>query len=1030
MCETRAKLFKKLFTLLASVFLAAPLLAEERAMSQYVHDQWGKNKGFSAGPVYAITQTEDGYLWIGTESGLVRFDGFSFRLFQHSNTPSLPTGPVLGLASDAEGNLWVRLQGPNVLRYRDGAFRSVLPELEQSEPGITAMCRGRNGEVLLSGLVNGTLRCSGGKLVTIAPAVGLPNFLVISMVESPSGEIWLGTRDAGLFQVVDGRVFQVTIVLPDRKVNCLLASEDRDLWIGTDNGLVHWTGQEPIRVELPDPFNKAQILSLSKDRQANVWVGTSAGIVRLDAKGRYSAESPDTKPGEPVTSLFEDREGDLWIGREQGIERRRASTFTGYLAAEGLPSQANGPIYVDEEDRTWFAPFDGGLYWLKDGRVNRVTAEGLARDVVYSIAGENGELWIGRQRGGLTHLRIDDVGKSKTYTAADGLAQDSVYSVYRSRDGTIWAGTLSGGVSKLRNGVFTTYTAANGLAANTVNSMLEGSDGTMWFATPSGLSAQSGSRWRTYSTRNGLPSDTVNCLLEDSDGVVWIGTAAGLAFFNSSSLGAVRQPPEALRESVLGIAEDKSGRLWITTANHLLRAGRDALLSGVFDETDFRSYGPADGLQSVEGVKREKSVTSDSTGRIWFSMIHGIFVVDPATLPRSSAPALVHVQSISADGRLVDRRGLVQISAGSRRITFSFVGLSLAVPERVQFRYRLDGFDHGWSEPTTSREAVYTNLNPGSYVFRVIASNSEGLWNSDEGSISFEIAPLLWQTWWFRLVGAATLMLLLVAMYRFRLYQLTRQLNVRFEERLAERTRIAQELHDTLLQGFLSASMQLHVAVDKLPADSSSKPLFNRVLQLMSQVIDEGRNAVRGLRSGADDSPDLEIAFSRIQQELVLEDQVSFRVIVEGRPRKLHPIIRNEVYRIGREALLNAFRHSRANQIELELEYAKNYLRLLVRDDGCGIDPEVLRSGRDGHWGLSGMRERAEGIGARLNVWSRGGAGTEVELSVPSSLAFQAKSADHSTGWLEKWYPGKAKTRREKGESDNDRPEPHTSTQR
>ena len=254
--------------------------------------------------------------------------------------------------------------------------------------------------------------------------------------------------------------------------------------------------------------------------------------------------------------------------------------------------------------------------------------------------------------------------------------------------------------------------------------------------------------------------------------------------------------------------------------------------------------------------------------------------------------------------------------------------------------------------------------------------------------------PPWWRTWWFRLVLALLGALALVALYRWRVHELRTQLTLRFEERLAERTRIAQDLHDTLLQGFVSASMQLHVANDHITEDSPAKPLVGRVMQLMGQVIEEGRDAVRGLRSTIGNVDDLETAFSRAGQEFGNEKVKDCRVIVEGTPRELHPIIRDEAYRIGREALANAFRHSQAKKIEIELEYSTKQLRILVRDDGIGIDPEVLQSGRDGHWGLAGMRERAESIGARLKVWSRTNAGTEVELLIPSQVAFLTKQTE------------------------------------
>lgn len=270
------------------------------------------------------------------------------------------------------------------------------------------------------------------------------------------------------------------------------------------------------------------------------------------------------------------------------------------------------------------------------------------------------------------------------------------------------------------------------------------------------------------------------------------------------------------------------------------------------------------------------------------------------------------------------------------------------------------------------------------------------------------IPPLIWQRRWFRIAAGLALLFAVLALYRYRLRQLTRHLNIRFEERLAERTRIAQELHDTLLQGVISASMQLHVAVDSLPADSHAKSQFGHVQRLMGQVIEEGRNAVRGLRSVGDDSLGLEHALSQVRQEFATGGHTGFRVVVEGRPRNLHPAVRDEVYRIGHEALVNAFRHSRAKSIEVEVGYLANSLRVLVSDDGVGIEEQVLRSGRDGHWGLSGMRERAEKIGARLKVRSRAAAGTEVELTVPARVAFRNQAPAFPRRWFAKLYPRKA----------------------
>ena len=385
-------------------------------------------------------------------------------------------------------------------------------------------------------------------------------------------------------------------------------------------------------------------------------------------------------------------------------------------------------------------------------------------------------MWAGRQRGGLTRLQFRNGAiRSQSYTEADGLAQNSAYAVYESRDGSVWAGTLNGGVSKFKDGRFTTYTTASGLASNTVSSILETRDGAMWFATPTGLSSFSKGQWRTYSTGEGLPSAEVNCLFEDSSGTLWSGTSAGLAFFNSDHFHVGHESPDVLREPIVGMAEDKSGRFWIATAHHVLRVPRDKLLSGLVKALDVHEYDQADGLDSTEGVKRSRSVVADSAGRIWFSLRSGLSVVNPSQINDDSVPALPHIEAITADSNTANLAGVVKIPPSPRRITFEYTGLSLAAPGRIRFRYFLEGFDSSWSQPVATREAVYTNLGPGSYRFRLVASNTEGLWNGPETAIVLNVAPAYYQTYWFRLSCIAVFVGLLWAFYGWRIHQLKTQ---------------------------------------------------------------------------------------------------------------------------------------------------------------------------------------------------------------------------------------------------------------
>ena len=975
---------------LAGMVTDARALDPNRLPSQYVREQWTTESRFPGGAVNGIAQTADGYLWIGTERGLIRFDGLNFRPVSFTSITTALNITILQLLTDAHGTLWIRPEGAYLVSQKDGEFESVRYGLY----AISAMSKDNHDGVLVSDIEQGTFRFRADDVQKLGPA----SPPVISLAETAEGKIWIGTLGDGLFLLTGGRLTKVSAGLSDRKINCLLPIGE-ELWVGTDTGLYHGNSNGLRRVKLPPFLGGAQVLSILRDRDSNIWVGTARGLLRINEKGISFSEESELRGDGGINVLFEDREGNLWIGGERGLGRIRDSAFVTYSSVHDSRFEHGGPIYVDQEGRTWFAPAQGGLYVLQNGRAQPVTSI-PARDVVYSISGRADQVWVGRQRGGLTRLRFRNGSlASQSYTEANGLAQNSAYAVYESRDGTVWAGLLNGGVSELKDGHFTTYTITNGLASNTVSSILETRDGAMWFATPSGLSSFSNGQWRTYTTVEGLPSLEVNCLFEDSSGTLWSGTSAGLAFFASNRFQIPHESPDVLRKQIVGMAEDKSGRFWIATSDHVLRVPRDKLLSGVVQGADVREYGQADGLESTAGVKRSRSVVSDSAGRIWFSLSRGLSVVNPSQITDNSAPALPHIEAVFADGSPVDFRQPFRISTKQQKTTFRFVALSLANSERVRYRYRLDGFDHDWSDPVASREATYTNLGAASYRFRVIACNSDGLWDASEAAVGFEVEPRVWQTWWFRTSSAALILLLVWSVYLYRLHQLAKEFNIRLEERVGERTRVARELHDTLLQSFHGLLLRFQAATNLLPErPAEARKTLESAIDQAAQAITEGRDAVQGLRSSTVVASDFALTINTLGQELASGETnanaTEFHVEVEGTPQNLHPILRDEVYRIAGEAMRNAFRHAQAQRIEVEIRYDVRQLRLRVRDDGKGIDAKHLDGdGYAGHYGLRGMRERAKLMGGKLAVWSELDSGTEVELSIPASRAYEPSPA-------------------------------------
>lgn len=967
-----------------------------KPLSHYLREDLGSDRGFPGGPINAITQTSDGYLWIGAQKGLVRFDGREFHLFSQSSSNGNPLGPVLGLLPDYQGNLWVRLQGPGLLRYRDGRFEDFTNNFEIPEVAVTQMCSSADGKAVFATIMNGTVIFDQGKFKVIAPPPHIPDFLVMSMALGSDGRYFLGSRDRGLFRIRDGQISAVEDISRHWQVNALLSEGPDHLWIGTDKGLFSWDGRKVAHVGLDSSLRDRQILSLYRDGEGSVWVGTDRGMYRLDPGNDFQPKKENFEDSGPVSAIFEDRERNVWAATSRGLERLRNTVFTTFSSSDGLLAVSNGLVYADADGRTWFAPTKGGLYWFKGGSVGHIIAAGLDRDVVYSLAGGNGDLWIARQLGGLTHLRYSQ-GKwdAVTYTKKDGMAQDSIFSVRTTHDGTVWAGTLNAGVTRVSRGRFNAFTEKNGLASNTITGILVATDGTIWFATPRGLSGYSNDRWFSFSRNDGLPSDDLNCLFEDSAGVLWVGTANGLAALRSGKILIPAHPSELLQEPIFGIREDHNGFLWISTSSHVLRVNRARLLDPEFNENEIREFDSTDGLRNADGVKRDEAVAVDAAGQVWFSLSRGLAIADANRLRIASPPTILHLERLSADGKPLALQSPTPVPH-PQRVTIDFDGLSLSVPERIRFKYELDGFDRDWNGPLSTHQAIYTNLNPGPYLFRVMASNSDGIWNSRELTVSLVIEPVFWRTWWFAAVAVVALILAILGLVRLRLLSVTHQLNVRFEERLAERTRIARELHDTLLQSLHGLMFQFQAARNMLPnRPQEAIHTLDAALSATEQAIAESRGAIHDLRMDPVRNGDLGESLRAAAQELAeshLEDSQApaFQVIVEGERKPLPPVLQDEAYRIAREILRNAFQHAHADRIEAEIRYGEQVLRLRIRDNGMGINPKVLKEGgTSGHWGLRGVRERAQQIGAKLDFWSEVGAGTEVQLSIPAAVAYE-----------------------------------------
>jgi signal transduction histidine kinase len=502
----------------------------------------------------------------------------------------------------------------------------------------------------------------------------------------------------------------------------------------------------------------------------------------------------------------------------------------------------------------------------------------------------------------------------------------------------------------------------------------------LWAATEGGLSRVKDGRVSTLNSRNGLPCDSVHWAREDKDRSYWLDMACGLVRIERTQMDA-----------------------WVIDPQRKIQAT-------VFDSSD--------GVRSRAFIPSGFSprVARSTDGKLWFLPGDGVSVIDPRHLPFNKLPPPVHIEQITADGKIYWQNLTGNASSLQpklppliRDLTIDYTALSLAVPEKVRFRFKLEGQDRDWREVVNDRAVEYSNLAPGNYRFRVTACNNSGVWNEQGASLEFSIAPAYWQTRWFVALCGAAFMALLWALYQLRLRQLARHFNMTLDARVGERTRIARELHDTLLQSFHGLLLRFQAVYEMLPAGPPKQSL-ERAIDQAAQAITEGRDAVQGLRASVVESNDLAVAIRAFGEELMAEQagngSVVPHVVVEGTPRTLHPIQRDEIYRIACEALRNAFKHANATQIEVELRYDERQLRLRVRDNGKGIDPQFLtEEGRAGHYGLRGMRERAKLMGGKLTVWSALDSGAEVELSVPAARAY-ASSASTWRSWFAKKYSG------------------------
>ena len=964
-------------------------------MSQYGHSRWTLRDGGLRGYPRSIAQTRDGFLWLATDFGLQRFDGIRFALWEPPAGSSLP-GIAVRLLATRDGSLWIGMD-QGLARWNHGVL-SVYRELddeyvyalaEDRDGAVWAGTNGLGGNARLCSIQGETVECDGDD--------GTLGRFVLSLHEDEAGALWVGaatglwrwgtavpTRypvadslseinafvDDGrgaivvamarqLARLVDGTLepYRVDGGLQEVKPTSLLRDRHGGLWIGTQgNGLLHVHDRRTDRFRRDDGLSGDFVVDIFEDGEGNVWVATSGGLDRFRDIAVRRLSTGQGLSSNTVLSVLATTDGDVWVGTVGGLDRWSDGVVQRYAIPGIGAHEGVGSLFEDSRGRMWVSSLRG-LFSVEPGATRPVRADVPTRFVHAFAEDAGGTLWISDSTSGLFGLRDDRVVEILPWSTLGG---ESARALFADPSGGLWLGFIGGGVSRLENGrVRETYTSADGLGAGEVTSIHDDREGALWVATEGGLSRIAGGRVDTLDASNGLPCAAVEWSIEDQTRALWLQMDCALVRVERDELDEWISDPASTVDLIVYDASD-----------------------GAVSYADRGAYGP--------------KVSRAADGRLWFASYDGVGGIDPRALPSNPVPPPVHIEQAVGDGVTYAPSSVARLPARVRDVRIEYTALSLGAPEKVAFRYRLEGRDEDWVEAGNRRQAFYTDLPPGSYRFQVVAANDRGLWNEEGAAWEFSIAPAYHQTGVFRLAVVTSVLVSLTLLYRLRLRRMAAQMHARLEERLHERARVAQALHDTLFQGFVSSSMQLHAVADEI-ADPGARSKLTLVLRRIGQVIEEARESVSGLRVPVDD--DLERALVRDAEYFKGERQIDFRLAIKGRPRPLDPLARDAVYQISREALANTFRHAQARRVEVDIEYSRDELIVRVRDDGCGIAPHIVEDGRSGHFGLSGMRERAERIGALLRLWSRVGAGTEVEIHMPAKTAFPNASPDGGARW-------------------------------
>jgi len=991
--------------------LPAVALDPHQTLQQFDHTSWTIHAGAPSG-INALAQTSDGYLWLGTTSGLYHFDGVSFELYQPPRGQTLPHASIQSLYATREGGLWIGYTLGETTFLENGNIHNYFYKTDTPPRGtVISFLQDEDGSIWAAA-ASGLGHFSGGKWQRIEADMHFDSKEASYFLQDREGTLWVTTTNNVYFLAKGAKEFVKTGFKTLEFAHCV-QTPDGTVWIEDPLGVVPLTRQMPktasTRLRLLTAKNPD---GLMVDRDGTLWEFPDlGGVLRISFPAIVAGQSPQARAAslqhfnhldgltsDQMAAYLEDHEGNIWVATTRGLDRFRMTVFTPAPIPESLQSLAlapepNGGILIGS-DANSPARLDGqGFRPVESAKVHRVTSLYAAPD---------GKIWIGGN-GTLGYLHGNDYFNLPVPPDPDKrVGPTETQAMTAGPDGDLWISISGRAIARVHDNIWKPDTIPWAQTGN-ASTLVTDNSGFIWAGYRKNLvSVHDGNEVHLYDATQGLNVGDVTAMQEFASRM-WVAGEHGLNFFENGRFITMTFAGRPTIEGITGIVLANDGSLWLNAQTGIFSIPKEeiaAFLANPHHEVRFDPFNYLDGIPGDGGILYPlPTAVKTIDGRLWFSTTGGLVFIDPIHIYKNGIVPPVAISSVRADGRSIGSEAAVQLERGTRSLEIDYTALSLSIPERVRFRYKLDGFDKNWQEAGSRRQAFYTTLPPGRYTFHVTACNNDGVWNTAGITLPIDLPATFLQSWYFKMLCATAVAGLLWCVYLFRINQAEGRIRTRLYERLAERERIARDLHDTFFQGIQGLLLRFDLGMKRLVKGDPVRAFLEDALTQSDQVMRQGRELVLDLRTRSSEAGDLAHDLEAAAAEFAKQYSARFTLVVTGRERALNSLIAEELYKLGSEALFNSFRHASAANIEAEIIFGANELGLNIRDDGTGVSQDILlHGGVDKHYGLPGMKERAEQIGARFSIFSRAGSGTEIEVKVPSKVAY--RSAQRSVNGL------------------------------